>query len=91
MKDFLDYFGARKYETNKGYSTGWVAKKIRWSDEEETIGILKVWAHSSRAEEYTKEKLNELNGMTNNEVLMVLKVLEEPPILRKIGDKQLNV
>jgi len=20
MKDFLDYFGARKYETNKGYS-----------------------------------------------------------------------
>ena len=28
MKDFLDYFGARKYETNKGYSVEWVAKKI---------------------------------------------------------------
>ena len=91
MKDFLDYFGARKYETNKGYSTEWVAKKIQWSDEEEAIGILKVWAHSSRAEECTKKKLNELNGMTDDEVLMALKVLEEPLILRKMGDKQLNI
>jgi len=29
--------------------------------------------------------------MTDNEVLMALKVLEEPSILRKIGDKQLNI
>jgi len=91
MKDFLNYFGARKYETNKGYSTEWVAKKIQWSNEEEAIGILKVWAHSSRAEKYMKEKLKELNGITDDEVLMVLKVLEKPPILRKIEDKQLNV
>jgi len=28
MKDFLDYFGARKYEMNKGYSVEWVVKKI---------------------------------------------------------------
>jgi len=91
MKDFLDYFGVSKYEMNKGYSTEWVVKKIKWSDEEEAIGILKVWAHSLRAEECTKEKLNELNGMTDDEVLMALKVLEEPPILRKIGDKQLNI
>jgi len=28
MKDFLDHFGARKYETNKGYSVEWVARKI---------------------------------------------------------------
>jgi len=28
MKDFLDYFGARKYKMNKGYSVEWVAKKI---------------------------------------------------------------
>ena len=91
MKDFLDYFSARKYETNKGYSTEWVVKKIRWSNEKEAIGILKVQAHSSRAEECTKEKLNELNRMTDDKVLMALKVLEEPPILRKMGDKQLNV
>jgi len=91
MKDFLDYFGARKYKTNKGYSTEWVAKKIQWSDKEEAIGILKMWAHSLRAEECTKEKLNKLNRMTNNKVLIALKVLEEPPILRKIGDKQLNI
>jgi len=38
-----------------------------------------------------KEKLKELNGMTDDEVVIVLKVLEEPPILRKMGDKQLNV
>jgi len=29
--------------------------------------------------------------MTNNEVPLVLKILEEPPILRKMGDKQLNI
>jgi len=28
IKDFLDYFGARKYEMNKGYSVEWVARKI---------------------------------------------------------------
>jgi len=28
MKNFLDYFGARKYEANEGYSMEWVAKKI---------------------------------------------------------------
>jgi len=50
-----------------------------------------VWAHSLRAKEYTKEKLKELNKMTDNEVLMALKVLEKLLILRKIEDKQLNV
>jgi len=91
MKNFLDYFGARNYKTNKGYSAEWVAKKIRWSNEEEAIGILKVWAHSSREEECTKEKLNELNSMMDDEILMALKALEEPSTLRKMGDKQLNV
>jgi len=91
MKDFLDYFGTRKYEINKDYSTEWVAKKIRWSNKEEAIGILKVWAHSLRTKEYMKEKLKELNEMTDNEVLIALKVLEKPLILRKIEDKQLNV
>ena len=91
MKDFLDYFGTRRYETNKGYSVEWVAKKIRWSTNEEAIGILKVWAHSSRAEECTEEKLEELNGMTDDEVLSALKALEEPSMLRKMGDKQLNI
>jgi len=38
-----------------------------------------------------KEKLKELNRMMDNEVLVALKALEEPSILRKIGDKQLNV
>jgi len=91
MKNFLDYFSARNYKTNKGYSVEWIAKKIRWSSEEEAIAILKVWAHSSREEECTKEKLKELNGMIDDEVLTALKVLEEPSILRKMEDKQLNV
>jgi len=51
---------------------------------------LKVWAHSSRTEEYTEEKLKKLNGMTDDEVLSALKALEEPLVLRKMGDKQLN-
>jgi len=38
-----------------------------------------------------KEKLKELNSMINDEVLMALKALEEPSILKKMGDKQLNV
>ena len=91
MKDFLDYFGARKYEMNKGYSVEQVAKKIQWSIKEEAIGILKAWAHSSRAEECTKEKLKELNKITNDKVLLALKALEEPLVLRKMGDKQLNI
>ena len=51
------------------------------------------WCHhhdSSRAREYTKEKLGELNRMTDNEVLTALKTLE-PSALRKMGDKQLNI
>ena len=91
MKDFLDYCGARKYKTNKGYSTEYVARKIQWSSEEEAIGILKVWVHSSRTEECMREKLKELNRMADNEVLIALKALEEPSILRKMGDKQLNI
>ena len=91
MKDFLDYFGTRRYETNKGYSTEWVAKKIWWNNKEKAIGILKVWAHSLRAEEYMKKKLKELNRMTDDKVLIALKVLEKPPILRKMEDKQLNI
>jgi len=38
-----------------------------------------------------KKKLKKLNGMTDNEVMIVLKVLEELPILRKMGNKQLNI
>ena len=91
MKNFLDYFGARKYEVNKGYSTEWIAKKIWWSNKEEAMGILKVWVHSSREGECTKEKLKELNKMMDDEVLMAFKALEEPSILRKMGDKQLNI
>ena len=91
MKNFLDYFGTRNYKTNKGYLVEWIAKKIRWSSEEEAIVILKVWAHSSREEECTKEKLKELNSIMDDEVLTALKALEEPSILRKMGNKQLNV
>jgi len=52
---------------------------------------LKVWAHSSRAEECTEEKLKELNRMTDDKVLSALKTLEEPSMLRKMEDKQLNI
>jgi len=38
-----------------------------------------------------KEKLKELNRIMDNEVLVALKALEEPSILRKIEDKQLNM
>ena len=91
MKDFLDYFDTRKYEMNKGYSVEQVARKIQQSVKEEAIGILKVWAHSSRAEECTEKKLKELNRMTDDEVLLALKALEELSVLRKMGDKQLNI
>jgi len=50
-----------------------------------------VWAHSSRAEECTREELKELNGITNDKVLMAFKVYEKSLILRKMEDKQLNI
>jgi len=34
-----------------------------------------------------EEKLKELNGMTDNKVLSVLKVLKELLMLRKMGNK----
>ena len=76
---------------NKGYLVKWVAKKIQQSSKKEAISILKVWTYSSRVKECTKEKLEELNRMTDNEVLLALRALEEPLVLRKIGDKQLNI
>jgi len=42
-------------------------------------------------EECTEEILKELNGMTDDKVLLALKALEEPSVLRKMGDKQLNI
>jgi len=44
-----------------------------------------------RKRKYIKEKLKELNRMTDDEVLTVLKILEEPSVLWKLGDKQLNI
>jgi len=42
-------------------------------------------------EEYTEEKIKELNKMTDDEILLAFKALEKLLILRKMGDKQLNV
>jgi len=42
-------------------------------------------------EECTEEKLKELNEMIDDEVLSALKALKELSMLRKMGDKQLNI
>ena len=60
-------------------------------DEREAIEILKVWTHRSRRGEYTIDKVQELNEMTDDKVIIALKALEEPHILWKLGDKQLDV
>jgi len=87
IRDFLDLFSTRKYKFNQGYSAERIVQKIQWSDEEKALGILKVWAYSSRVEEYTKEKLKKLNKIMDKEVLVALKALEESLTLRKIRDK----
>ena len=69
----------------------WIAKKIMEKDKREAIEILKVWTHRSRREEYTIDKVQELNEMTDDKVIIALKALEEPHILRKLGDKQLDI
>ena len=91
MNEFLSYFGARKYKSTRGYSAEWIAKKIMEKNEREAIEILKVWTHRSRRGECTIDKVQELNEMTDDEVIIALKALEEPHILRKLGDKQLDV
>ena len=91
MNEFLSYFGARKYKSTRGYSAEWIAKKIMEKDEREAIEILKVWTHRSRRGECTIDKVQELNEMTDDEVIIALKALKEPHILRKLGDKQLDV
>jgi len=87
----LSYFGARKYKSTRGYSVEWIAKKIMEEDEREAIEILKVWTHRSKREECTIDKVQELNEMMDNEVIIALKALEEPYILWKLGDKQLDI
>jgi len=69
----------------------WIAKKIMEEDKREAIEILKVWTHRSRREEYTIDKVQELNEMTDDEVIIALEALEKPHILQKLGDKQLDV
>jgi len=51
------------------------------------VSILKIWAHSLKVEECTEEKLEELNRIIDNEVLLALGVLEELLVLRKMKDK----
>ena len=87
----MSYFGAKKYKSTRGYSAEWVAKKIMEEDKREAIKILKVWTHRSRRKECIIEKVQELNEMTDNEVIVALKALEELHILWKLGDKQLDV
>ena len=87
----MSYFGARKYKSTKGYSAKWIAKKIMEEDKREAIEILKVWTHRSRKEECTIDKVQELNEMTDDEMIIALKALEELYILQKLEDKQLDV
>jgi len=87
----LSYFGARKYKSTRGYSVKWIAKKIMEEDEREAIEILKVWTHRSRREKCTIDKVQELNEIMDDKVIIALKALEEPHILWKLGDKQLDV
>jgi len=91
IKKILSYFGTRKYKSTRGYSVEWIAKKIMEEDKREAIEILKVWTHRSRREEYIIDKVQELNEMTDDEVIIALKALEKPHILQKLGDKQLDV
>jgi len=60
-------------------------------DKREAIEILKVWTHRSRKEECTIDKVQELNEMTDDEMIIALKALEELYILQKLEDKQLDV
>jgi len=50
-------------------------------DERDAVKILKIWSYQWRREECTTEKIQELNKIMNDEVLVVLKTLEEPHIL----------
>ena len=44
-----------------------------------------------RRRECTIEKIQELNEMMDDKVIVALKALEEPYILQKLGDKQLDL
>jgi len=42
INDFLNYFGTRKFGKTKGFTTEWVAKRIREEDKKTALLILKV-------------------------------------------------
>jgi len=91
INKFLNQFGARKFKTTRGYSVEWVAKRLRENDKNTATDILKVWSYQSRRAECSREKVRELNEIIDNEVLVVLKLLENLLIIRKLRDKKLDI
>jgi len=66
MNKFLNQFGTRKFKTTRGYSAEWVAKRLKEDDKNTTTDILKVWSHQSRRAECSRERVQELNKMTDD-------------------------
>jgi len=50
-----------------------------------------VWAYQSRRDKCNERKVRELNEMIDREVIFVLRSLEEPPILKQVRNKQLDI
>jgi len=90
-KEFLEYFGKRDFGRTKGYTAKWIAKRLKKEDTKTVIEILKVWAHQSRRDECNERKVRELNEMIDREVIFALRSLEKPPILKQMGNKQLDI
>jgi len=90
-KELLDYFGARNFGKIKGYIAEWVVKRLKEEDKKTAVEILRVWVHQSRRKECNDKKVDELNRKIDGEVIFTLQSLEQPPILRQMGYKQLNI
>ena len=67
INNFLNYFGARKFGKTKGYTAEWVAQRIQKENPDMAISILKDWSHWSQ--KYDKDKVKELNMLTDKEVV----------------------
>ena len=50
-----------------------------------------MWACQSRRDECNERKVRELNKIIDREVIFVLQSLEEPPILKQMENKQLDI
>ena len=70
------YLGVRHFGKSKEYSVQWIARRIKEENKSEAMKILKTWAYSSQEDNCLTTLVQELNWLTDLDVILALKAIE---------------